>query len=76
MLKVEANTGITLTDSYAMYPTAAVCGLYFSHPDSRYFGLGKINRDQVSDYALRKGMEVRQAERWLGPSLGYDPDTL
>ena len=76
LLKVEANTGITLTDSYAMYPTAAVCGLYFSHPDSRYFGLGKINRDQVSDYALRKGMEVRQAERWLGPSLGYDPDTL
>ena len=76
LLKTEANTGITLTDNYAMYPAAAVCGLYFSHPDSRYFGLGKINRDQVSDYALRKGMEVRQAERWLGPSLGYDPDTL
>ncbi len=76
LLKVEANTGITLTDSYAMYPTAAVCGLYFSHPDSRYFGLGKVNRDQVSDYALRKGMEVRQAERWLSPSLGYDPDTV
>ena len=76
LLKAEANTGITLTDNYAMYPAAAVCGLYFSHPDSRYFGLGKINRDQVSDYALRKGMEVRQAERWLGPSLGYDPDTL
>ena len=76
LLKVETNTGITLTDNYAMYPAAAVCGLYFSHPDSRYFGLGKINRDQVSDYALRKGMEVRQAERWLGPSLGYDPDTL
>ena len=76
LLKVETNTGITLTDNYAMYPAASVCGLYFSHPDSRYFGLGKINRDQVSDYALRKGMEVRQAERWLGPSLGYDPDTL
>ena len=76
LLKVESNTGITLTDNYAMYPAASVCGLYFSHPDSRYFGLGKINRDQVSDYALRKGMEVRQAERWLGPSLGYDPDTL
>ena len=76
LLKVEANSGITLTDNYAMYPAASVCGLYFSHPDSRYFGLGKINRDQVSDYALRKGMEVRQAERWLGPSLGYDPDTL
>ena len=76
LLKVEANSGITLTDNYAMYPAASVCGLYFSYPDSRYFGLGKINRDQVSDYALRKGMEVRQAERWLGPSLGYDPDTL
>ena len=76
LLKIETNTGITLTDNYAMYPAASVCGLYFSHPDSRYFGLGKINRDQVSDYALRKGMEVRQAERWLGPSLGYDPDTL
>ena len=76
LLKVETNTGITLTDNYAMYPTAAVCGLYFSHPDSRYFGLGKVNRDQVSDYALRKGMEVRQAERWLSPSLGYDPDTV
>ena len=75
LLKVEANTGITLTDSYAMYPAAAVCGLYFSHPGSRYFGLGKINRDQIADYALRKGMEVRQAERWLGPSLGYDPES-
>ena len=75
LLKVAANTGITLTDTYAMYPAAAVCGLYFSHPESRYFGLGKINRDQVSDYALRKGMEVRQAERWLAPSLGYDPET-
>ncbi len=75
LLKVEANTEITLTDNYAMYPAAAVCGLYFSHPRSRYFGLGKINRDQVSDYALRKGMELRQAERWLGPSLGYDPET-
>ena len=75
LLKVETNTGITLTDNYAMYPAAAVCGLYFSHPESRYFGLGKINRDQVSDYALRKGMEIRQAERWLGPSLGYDPET-
>ena len=75
LLKVEENTGITLTDNYAMYPAAAVCGLYFSHPRARYFGLGKINRDQVSDYALRKGMELRQAERWLGPSLGYDPET-
>ena len=75
LLKVEANTGMTLTDNYAMYPAAAVCGLYFSHPASRYFGLGKINREQVSDYALRKGMEIRQVEKWLGPSLGYDPET-
>ena len=75
LLRVEANTGITLTDNYAMYPAASVCGLYFSHPAARYFGLGRINRDQVEDYALRKGMELRQAERWLGPSLGYDPET-
>ena len=75
LLKVEENTGITLTDNYAMHPAAAVCGLYFSHPAARYFGLGQINRDQVADYALRKGLELRQAERWLSPSLGYDPDT-
>ncbi|MCY4154428.1 MAG: methionine synthase [Gammaproteobacteria bacterium] len=75
LLKVEQNTGIILTDNYAMHPAAAVCGLYFSHPAARYFGLGKINRDQVADYALRKGLELRQAERWLGPNLGYDPDS-
>lgn len=74
LLAVEANTGIALTDNYAMHPAAAVCGLYFSHPAARYFGLGKINRDQVADYALRKGVELRQMEKWLGPSLGYDPD--
>ena len=55
-----------------MYPTAAVSGFYFSHPDSRYFGLGKVNRDQVSDYAHRKGMNLKEMERWLSPSLGYD----
>ncbi len=75
LLKVTENTGITLTENYAMQPAAAVSGLYFSHPASRYFGLGKINRDQVADYAVRKGMELRQAERRLSPSLGYDPDT-
>ena len=74
LLDVEANTGIVLTDNYAMRPAAAICGLYFSHPDSRYFGLGKINRDQGADYARRKGVELRQMEKWLGPSLGYDPD--
>ena len=76
LLKVEENTGITLTESYAMYPTAAVSGLYFSHPVSRYFGLGKINRDQVKDYAHRKGMEIHQMERWLSPSLGYDAEEI
>jgi 5-methyltetrahydrofolate--homocysteine methyltransferase len=76
LLKVEENTGITLTESHAMYPTAAVSGLYFSHPNSRYFGLGKINRDQVTDYAHRKGMEIHQMERWLSPSLGYDAEEI
>ncbi len=75
LLKVEQSIGITLSDNYAMHPAAAVCGLYFSHPMARYFGLGKINRDQVADYATRKGLELRQAERWLSPSLGYEPDT-
>ena len=71
---MEQNTEIKLTESYAMVPTAAVSGWYFSHPDSRYFGVGKINRDQVQDYAHRKGIEIRKMERWLSPSLGYDPD--
>jgi len=75
LLKVEENTGITLTESYAMFPTAAVSGLYFSHPESRYFGLGKINKDQVEDYSHRKGMSKLQVERWLAPNLGYDPET-
>ncbi len=72
LLKVEENTGITLTESYAMYPTAAVSGLYFSHPESRYFGLGKINKDQLKDYAKRKGVSIEEMERWLAPNLGYD----
>jgi 5-methyltetrahydrofolate--homocysteine methyltransferase len=57
-----------------MYPTAAVSGWYFSHPQSRYFGLGKINRHQVHDYAHRKGIEIHHMERWLSPALGYDPE--
>ncbi len=72
LLRVEENTGISLTESYAMYPTAAVSGLYFSHPKSRYFGLGKINKDQVQDYAHRKSMPPQEIERWLAPNLGYD----
>ncbi|MGH8596752.1 MAG: vitamin B12 dependent-methionine synthase activation domain-containing protein, partial [Gammaproteobacteria bacterium] len=74
LLDVEQNIGVLLTDNYAMYPTAAVCGWYFSHPKSRYFGVGKINRDQVYDYAKRKGMDLRETERWLAPNLGYEPE--
>jgi 5-methyltetrahydrofolate--homocysteine methyltransferase len=66
------KVGITLTESYAMYPGAAVSGFYFSHPDSRYFGLGKIEKDQVEDYAKRKGMSVTEVEKWLAPNLAYD----
>ncbi len=75
LLAVEKNTAIKLTESYAMYPTAAVSGLYFSHPQSRYFGVGKINRDQTENYAHRKGMNIAAVERWLAPALGYDPET-
>ena len=75
LLDVEKNTGIEITESFAMYPTAAVSGWYFSHPNSRYFGLGKINKDQIINYAHRKSMDQKQIERWLAPNLGYDPDT-
>ncbi len=71
LLKVEENAGIVLTESKAMVPTAAVSGFYFSHPQARYFAVGKINRDQVQDYARRKRMSVEEAERWLAPNLGY-----
>jgi 5-methyltetrahydrofolate--homocysteine methyltransferase len=73
LLQVEQNAGITLTESFAMYPTAAVSGWYFAHPQARYINLGKINRDQVEDYAHRKGMTLAVAERWLAPNLGYEP---
>lgn len=66
------KTGIVLTESYAMYPAAAVSGFYFSHPESKYFGLGKIEKDQVDDYARRKGMSIPEIEKWLGPNLAYD----
>jgi 5-methyltetrahydrofolate--homocysteine methyltransferase len=72
LLKVKENTGIFLTESNAMYPAASVSGFYFSHPDSKYFGLGKIAKDQVEDYALRKKMKVEEVERWLSPNLNYD----
>ncbi|MVN92079.1 methionine synthase [Mucilaginibacter aquatilis] len=71
LLKAEDNTHIHLTESMAMLPTASVSGFYFSHPDSRYFGLGKISKDQIEDYAQRKSMSVETAERWLGPNLNY-----
>ncbi len=71
LLEVEKNTGITLTESLAMYPTAAVSGLYFAHPESHYFGVGKIKKDQVEDYAKRKEMNVEETEKWLGPILAY-----
>ncbi len=71
LLEVEKNTGITLTDSMAMFPTAAVSGLYFAHPQSHYFGIGKIKQDQVADYAKRKGITIEEVERWLGPNLAY-----
>jgi 5-methyltetrahydrofolate--homocysteine methyltransferase len=72
LLDVEANTGMIITESFAMYPAASVSGWYFSHPDSRYFGIGRIARDQVEDYAKRKGMTLAEAERWLAPVLGYE----
>jgi 5-methyltetrahydrofolate--homocysteine methyltransferase len=71
LLEVEKNTGITLTDSMAMFPTAAVSGLYFAHSHSHYFGIGKIQKDQVREYAKRKAMDLDNAERWLGPNLAY-----
>jgi len=74
LLEPEKNVGITITESYAMLPTAAVSGFYFSHPESRYFGLGKIDQDQVEDYAKRKGWSLDVAERWLAPALSYDGD--
>jgi len=74
LLDVPAHAGITLTDSFAMLPTAAVSGWYFAHPEARYFGLGKVERDQVADYAARKGMDLPVCERWLSPNLNYDPD--
>jgi 5-methyltetrahydrofolate--homocysteine methyltransferase len=73
LLDVEANTGMRLTESFAMWPGSSVSGIYFAHPESRYFALGKIDRDQVADYHQRKGMTVAEVERWLGPNLNYEP---
>ena len=73
LLDAEKSAGIQLTESCAMWPASSVSGLYFASPQSKYFGVGKLDRDQVQDYARRKGMELRTAERWLGPNLNYDP---
>ncbi|ARA94579.1 methionine synthase [Rhodothermaceae bacterium RA] len=74
LLGVERHTGIRLTEHLAMYPAASVCGLYFAHPEAAYFNVGQIERDQVEDYARRKGMSVAEVERWLAPRLAYEPE--
>jgi 5-methyltetrahydrofolate--homocysteine methyltransferase len=71
LLDATSNVGVQLTESFAMWPAASVSGLYFNHPEAKYFSLGKIGRDQVEDYARRKGWSIVEAERWLRPSLGY-----
>ncbi len=74
LLDATANAGITLTESYAILPTASVSGLVFAHPESHYFAVGRLGRDQVADYARRKGMPLAEAERWLAPNLGYETE--
>jgi len=76
LLEVEKNAGIQLTESCAMWPASSVSGLYFAHPESRYFAVGKLDRDQVLDYHLRKGMALQEVERWLGPWLNYEPQAM
>ncbi len=72
LLDVENKIGVSLTESYAMTPTASICGVYFSHPDAKYFGVGKIDRDQLQDYAKRKNISEKEAEKWLSPIIGYN----
>ena len=74
LLDAENNAGLRLTESFAMYPAAAVSGYYFSHPDSQYFVVGRVSKEQVEDYARRKGVSLAQAERWLASNLDYDPE--
>ena len=73
LLDAEAATGVRLTESFAMWPGSSVSGLYFAHPESYYFGVAQIERDQVEDYARRKGMDLAEVERWLSPILNYTP---
>jgi 5-methyltetrahydrofolate--homocysteine methyltransferase len=74
LLEAERHTGVSLTESYAMLPTASVSGWYFAHPEAHYFGVGRTGKDQVTDYAERKGISLAEAERWLQPNLGYEPE--
>ncbi len=76
LLDVEKTIGTTLTESFAMYPAASVSGLFFAHPESKYFAVGKLQRDQIEDYAKRKGMKLEEVERWLSPYLAYEPRAL
>ncbi len=73
LLDAEARIGVKLTESYAMWPGSSVSGLYVAHPDAHYFGVAKVERDQVADYAARKGMAIAEVERWLAPILNYTP---
>jgi 5-methyltetrahydrofolate--homocysteine methyltransferase len=73
LLDAQDKIGVKLTESFAMWPASSVSGFYYAHPESRYFGVGKVERDQVEDYARRKGWTVAEAERWLGPLLNYNP---
>jgi len=73
LLEVEERTAIKLTESFAMWPGSSVSGFYFAHPESKYFAVGKLGRDQVEDYSARKGMTLSETEKWLGPYLNYEP---
>ena len=75
LLDVEKNAGIRITESFAMWPGSSVSGLYFAHPESKYFAVGKLGRDQLLDYHLRKGTTLQEVEKWLGPYLNYDPES-
>jgi 5-methyltetrahydrofolate--homocysteine methyltransferase len=72
-LQAEKHAGIRLTENFAMLPASSVCGIYISHPEAKYFSVGKIDRDQVRDYQQRKGMDLAEVERWLRPNLAYEP---
>jgi len=75
LLGVEKHTDISLTENLAMHPAASVCGVYFAHPEASYYNVGTLERDQIEDYADRKGMTVREVERWLASRLAYEPET-